>query len=121
MIQKACQTYILKQTTTQQTALSSSSPKQPKPMPLEGVIINRIRMSDSISLPAMSRLIKAAQKTKRLKIHIGIDGGVEEKENEEHPTAPTYYYNGSDVTKLEPLLVNENTILKCSATLVTAV
>ena len=39
------------------------------------------------------------------------------KESGHHPLSPQYFYYGADIRKLEPMLINDRTMLECAATL----
>ena len=95
---------------------------------IESRIINRIRiMGDDdealnaigITLTAGRKLIKAALKNNQLSINIGTNpyDSEDEHESSHHPLSPQYKYCGKDVRKLEPLLITDNTMLECTATL----
>ena len=86
---------------------------------LETRIVNHIRILDSVTLTVGRRLIKTAIKSNRLAINIGVNpyDSEEDHESSHHPLSPQYRYNGKDIRKLEPLLVNDHTMLECTATL----
>ena len=97
----------------------------------EDYIINHIKIEPSVTLTWTRKLIKAAVKHKKLSIQIGMDPTPERYYNEEepsgpaepitesshHPLSPRYYYCGADLRKLEPRLLDNLTMLQCTATL----
>ena len=95
-------------------------------MSATALVINRIRILESVTLTAGRKLIKAALKAKRLKIQIGMEPSsmgeeeavqANEHESTDHPASPTYYYYGADVRNLEHKLINEHCMLNCCAIL----
>ena len=82
----------------------------------ENDIVNHIRIGQDVTLTPVRKLIKAALRNKCLELVIGIPPGSPRGEDE-NPLAPTYFYEGPDVMKLEPLLTSRNKLLNCSATL----
>ena len=106
---------------------------------IESRIINRIRImgddeealnaigkgdalasgTSGITLTTGRKLIKAALKNNQLSINIGSNpyDSEDEHESSHHPLSPQYKYCGKDVRKLEPLLITDHTMLKCTATL----
>jgi len=95
-----------------------TAPEQPNtPAPTDDAIINRIRMGNGIPNHLVRILIKTAHRKKQLEIHIGINGNQNEIDANMHPSNPMYCYNGRDIKKLKYLIVNNKTVLSCSATL----
>ena len=95
---------------------------------IENRIINRIRIigddeetsgTSGITLTVGRKLIKAALKNNQLSINVGTNpyDSEDEHESSHHPLSPQYKYCGTDIRKLEPLLITDHTMLECTATL----
>ncbi len=86
---------------------------------LENHIINRIRIMDNITLTSGLKLLRTALKNNKLSVNVGtnLSDSKEEHESSHHPLSPQYKYCGTDIRKLEPLLITDNTMLECTAPL----
>ena len=77
-------------------------------------VVNSVRIGTLVSIGLVRKMIKAAIRNKSLSIVIGIPPGSPRGEDE-CSRNPTYFYEGGDIMKLEPLLVTPDTTLECSA------
>ena len=80
----------------------------------EKYIVNHIRISPNITLSYTRKLINAALRAKCLDITIGLPP---QKPYTQTAANPNYYYEGSDIAQLEPMLADKHTVLECTATL----
>ena len=76
-------------------------------------IVNHIRICPDVTLSRTRKLINAAIRANCLHITIGLPPP---KAYVEAAANPTYYYEGSDIMQLEPLLATKHTMLECTAT-----
>ena len=81
--------------------------------PTEKDIVNHIRICPGVTLSPTRKLINAALRANCLHITIGVPPG--SPRPDESVVAPNYYYKGSDIMHLEPLLFTEHTMLNCTA------
>ena len=77
-------------------------------------IVNHIRISPNVTLSCTRKLINAALRAKCLDITIGLPPP---KAYTQTAANPNYFYEGSDILQLEPMLANNHTMLECTATL----
>jgi len=77
-------------------------------------IVNHIRISPNVTLSYTRKLINAALRAKCLDITIGLPP---QKTYAQTAANPNYYYEGSDIMQLEPMLADKRTMLECTATL----
>ena len=117
------QTQTSVNTTFYINGVPSELPKETR-VAVETRVINHLRILDDVTLTVARKLIRAAMKANVLTIQIGMEPCCKcrcpyenVKESGHHPLSPQYFYYGADIRKLEPMLINDQTILECTATL----